>query len=364
MTANPDYLDFTTAVSRLMAQLTGSPIVNAAAGWNSATLTFNGWERSVALLIQNAANIISLSISGVTTAFRYLNALPAVDGAVYYIPAFPAVDTQLTVSWYQVTAGSVTLYAIGSDEPLAHALFNTIEPVKAVTERLYYGMPLSCPINVITTQSISLDTTTGAVRCTVQEPGSYTWGKVVGNQSGTVYYDGSASNQKFPTTPIPVDRTADTSVTVSVQGGNVNTFHLYVSLLDVPDFAGSTPLVQAMSSSQLAPLPDVTDVPNQYPVINDGVIAASATVNLVAPVTGGQLRLHQLTIISGSTSAAVINLSDSAGNVFFKHHSSITYQITIPLFGRLCAKGATLQLVNTTAIASGQMTWHVDYSVL
>src|SRR2546426_1095444 len=182
MTSSLDAQDHTKTTSRLMLQLTGSPLVTVAAGWQTATLSVDAFARSLNLLVQNASNVISLTVTGVTTGFVYLNAIPVYDGGIYYIPTMPVVDGSVTIKYYQVTAVSVSIYLIESDEPIAVSLFNPVTPTQATSERLVYGTPQFCGANISTGFGFTLDATTNALRCTVDTPANYLWGQVRGDQ--------------------------------------------------------------------------------------------------------------------------------------------------------------------------------------
>lgn len=365
MTANNDYQDFTTAISRLTAQLGNSPAVSTAAGWNSATFTFNGWERSVNLLVVGNTNVITLSVTGSASGFVFLNAVPAYDGGIYYIPAMPVIDSGVTISWYQVTTASVTIYAVGSDEPLAHAVFNPVTPTEAISEHLLVGFPQSCPANVLTTVNVAVDRTTKALRCTVDNPLAETYGKIVGASSGTTYYDGSSTNTPFPSTPIPIDNVADTHVNVILQTTAIASCNLYVAAVNVPDYAGNTPLVKGMQSNELAPDSKQSELPNQIPVKFDGTVAASGTQSLVAAVAGRQYRAHQLLITQATAVGTDIDIEDTIGVLVVHIHWSTTLQSQlVPLYGQILTLGAGIQLHNQLAAATATIGVTLWYSVL
>lgn len=365
MTSNLDFADFTNVTTRQMLQETNSPIVSVTSGWNSVTLTLYGWERSLNLLVQNADNVISLNVVGVTSGFTYLAAAPAYDSGFYYVPAMPVVDTQVTLTWYQVNATSVTIYAIGSDEPIAQAIVNPITPTQSLNERLLNGFPVICPSNATTTFTVSLDSTTQAVRCTIELGETITWGKVVGGNSGTVYYDGSATNVSFPTTPIPVNINQDVFVDIIVKTTALAPPLLYVALVNSADFSGNIPLVQGMSSNELAPNQSLIDTPNQLPVTFDGTVPLSGTVSLLPSSAGIQYRLHQILITLSSAVATDIDLEDTSANIYCHIHFGTTLQtIVVPLFGMVAPVANGLQLKNRLAAVTGNIGLTLWYSVL
>lgn len=364
MTANPDYLDFTTAVSRLTAQLANSPVVSTTAGWNSVTLTLLGWERSLNLLVQNPSNVISLAITGVTTGFTYLSAMPALDSGIYYLPAMPVVDAQITVSWYQVTTTSVSIYVIASDEPIAVGIFNPVSPTLAYNENITGTVPVFCAANVTTTAAFNVNSTTDAVRCSVDVPANYVWGRVVGATSGNVYYDGSATNKPFPLTPIPIDRTVDSAVNVSVHTTVAGTVNLYISAVNTPDFSGNVPLTHPMAPNELAPDARSSNIPNQAPAIARGAIAASGDLVLFAATANVQIRLFGITIFNTSATATNVDLMDTTVTPYLRLETNQIFQLYKPLFGQLVARGRGIKLHNNGGVATGTISATLDYSVL
>lgn len=365
MVAANDFQDFTSGTSRLMLPVAQSPLVSTVAGWQSVVCDVPLWARSLNVLVAGNSNVISLSVTGVSTGFIYLNAMPAYDGGIYYIPAVPVIDVQVTVRWYQVTAASVSMYVLASDEPISVSVFNPVSPTQAISEHLAANLPKSLAFGGITATDIPLDSTTKAVRCTVDNADNYVSGKLVGNQSGKVYYDGTATNSTFPITPIPVDITVDNTVNAQLTFNAGQSVQFYAAAVNVPDFAGNIPLTHTMSSNELAPDTRQSETPNEYPSIFDGTVPASGNVTLIAAVAGLQLRLHAIAIMQYTTVATAIELQDTIPNAFFHYHyGAAMNSIPVPLFGQLAARGAGIRLHNTTAVLSGAVGVTLWYSVL
>lgn len=364
MVASPDFQDFTQGSSRLMQQLAGSPVASSAAGVNSVTLLVPDFARSLNLLVTAPDNVITLTVVGATTGFAYLNAVPAYDGGIYYLPAMPVVDNQVTITWYQVLAAAVSIYAIASDEPISVSLFNPISPTQATSERLAPYTPRTVASGVGTNFNATLDATTRAIRVTIDNPNNYTSGKIVGSQSGIVYFNGEPTGTKFPITPIPVDNTQDTTVNIEVTNiGGFNS-NVYVALVNVPDFAGSLPITHKLSPNELAPDPRQSQTPNQLPATFNGSITNGASQVLVAAVANMQLRIHQITLTTPSTAGPVLALEDTNGNVYWKDNTGVAHSIVVPLFAQVAPLGTGFRLNNIGTAITGAIAVTLWHSVL
>lgn len=365
MTTQSDFLDFTNATSRLQQSLSGSPVVSSTAGVNTTTLTVDTWARSLTVLIPNAANVLTLSIVGTTSGFTYLNATPAYDGGIYYIPVLPVVDAQVTLTWYQIAiAPTVSIYVTESDEPISTTIFNPISPTISTSERDVYGLPQPCPANILTSVIVVPDVTTKALRCSVDNVNAELWGRIIGI-SGTVYFDGSATNTPFPTTPIAIDGLNEAHVTVFVQTTVALSCNLYISAINAPDFSGNIPITHPMAPNELAPDPKQSETPNQFPAIFDGSIAANGMQSLVGIVSGRQYRLFAISIMQYSGIATSINLEDTSGAIYFHYHySAASNEVYVPLFGQITTRASGIQLHNLLASATATLAVTLWYSVL